>query len=328
MAQTISMKKTHKHYQQRNYSKIILVSIILSVAILLILYPFIANYIFEHRADGIIETVEQTTAKTNQAQFEEELEKAKQYNETLANGHIQLKDPFIEDSLKEDTAEYNSLLNMTEDGVMGFVKIPCINVSVPLYHGTSEDILQIGAGHLQGTSLPIGGMSTHSVITGHTGLSSAKIFTDLTELEQGDIFMLHVMGQKLAYQVDKISVVLPSEMDEIQITPGKDYCTLVTCTPYSVNTHRLLVRGSRIPYPEEAEKPEIFQKTKTESQWMEEYVKSIIISALCFIVLLVILLLWRYYNSNKKKKYNNRNKSRNKSKNKSNVKRKIKPQIK
>ena len=156
---------------------------------------------------------------------------------------------------------------MTDDGVMGFIKIPCIDVSLPIYHGTSEAVLEIGAGHLQGTSLPIGGESTHSVITGHTGLSSAKLFTDLTELEEGDMFFLNVMGEKLAYKIDQITKVLPEEISNLKIENGKDYCTLVTCTPYGVNTHRLLVRGERTDYVEATEDQSNFEVKKTKSQW-------------------------------------------------------------
>lgn len=321
------MKDTKKH-SKHNYGKYILVFFLLCASLVLILYPFISNYIFEHRADGIIETVEQTAANADKNEFTAEIEKAKKYNENLVSGHVQLKDPFVKESLEKDSVEYNSLLKMTDDGVMGFIKIPCINVSIPIYHGTSEEVLQIGVGHLQGTSLPIGGPSTHAVITGHTGLSSAKLFTDLTELEEGDMFFLRVMGENIAYQVDKISVVLPSEMDNIEIEKGKDYCTLVTCTPYSVNTHRLLVRGTRVEYKEAVNKPEVFEKKKIESKWLEEYAKSIIISSLCFIALLVTLLIWRYYSSNKKRRCKKKLKRKKSSKKKSKAKRKIKPKIK
>lgn len=256
---------------------------------------------FEHRADGIIETVKES-GNTNQEQNDKEIEKAIKYNETLVNGNIQLKDPFDEDILSENADEYNSLLNMTDDGVMGFIKIPCIDVSIPIYHGTSEEVLLVGAGHLQGTSLPIGGDSTHSVITGHTGLSSAKLFTDLTELVQGDIFFLYVMGKDIAYEVDDISVIKPTEMDKLRIEKGKDYCTLVTCTPYGVNSHRLLVRGHRIDYKEAVEKPAVFEEKKSHSKWQQEYAKSIIISSTCFIVLLMGLIIWRCYTNEKERK--------------------------
>ena len=191
---------------------------------------------------------------------------------------------------------------MTDDGVMGIIKIPCIDVSLPIYHGTSSDTLEKGVGHLQGTSLPIGGKSTHSVLTGHSGLSRAKLFTDLTAIKEGDLFFIHVAGRRLAYKVDDISVVLPEEMSKLTIEKGKDYCTLVTCTPYGVNTHRLLVRGIRIPYTEQKEIVAKEETSNAHSQWMEEYTKSIIIAAIAFITLLVILIVWRQISSNKKRK--------------------------
>lgn len=287
---------------KKKIGKFILVFIMLCISLGLILYPYISNYLFENRADGIIEIVEKTAEDADKDEYAKEIEAAKKYNESLLNGHIQLKDPFVEEEMEEDSKEYNSLLNMTDDGVMGFIKIPCIDVSLPIYHGTSEETLETGTGHLQGTSLPIGGESTHSVITGHTGLSSAKLFTDLTELEEGDLFFLHVMGEKLAYKVDQITKVLPAELDNLQIVPGKDYCTLVTCTPYGVNTHRLLVRGERTEYVEEKEEEAKTEKKNTSSQWQKEYAKSIILSAGIMVVLLILLLIFRTVTQKRRRK--------------------------
>lgn len=162
----------------------------------------------------------------------------------------------------EETNEYNSILDVTDTGIMGYVVIPKISVKLPIYHGTDEAILQIAIGHIPGTSLPVGGESSHAVISGHRGLPSAKLFTRLDEMVEGDLFELHVLDKVLRYQVDQITVVLPEELEHIEIEEGKDYCTLVTCTPYSVNTHRLLVRGQRVegefapmPVPENTEQP-------------------------------------------------------------------------
>ena len=295
----------------KKIGKFLLVFVVLCISLGLILYPFISNYLFENRADGIIDTVEKTADDADENKYKDEIAAAQKYNETLASGHIVLKDPFVEEELDADEKEYNSLLNMTEGGVMGFIKIPCINVSLPIYHGTSAEILELGAGHLQGTSLPIGGESTHSVITGHTGLSSAKLFTDLTELEDGDMFFLHVMGETLAYQVDQIAVILPEEMDKLTIEPGQDYCTLVTCTPYGVNTHRLLVRGHRTEYTEEKEEEAGTEVKKTQSKWMEEYTKSIIISSSALVVMLIALLVWRHFASKKRRKRRKKKQVRN-----------------
>lgn len=295
----------------KKIGKFLLVFVILCISMGLILYPFISNYLFENRADGIIDTVEKTADDADEEQYKEEIEAAQKYNAELATGHVVLKDPFVEEKLDEDAKEYNSLLNMADGGVMGFIKIPCIDVSLPIYHGTSAEILELGAGHLQGTSLPIGGESTHSVITGHTGLSSAKLFTDLTELEEGDMFFLHVMGEKLAYKVDQISVILPEEMDKLTIENGKDYCTLVTCTPYGVNTHRLLVRGERTEYTEDKEEEAGTEVKKTQSKWMEEYTKSIVISSSVLAVMLIVLLIWRRFAGRRRRKRRKKKQTRN-----------------
>lgn len=295
----------------KKIGKFLLVLVVLGISMGLILYPFVSNYLFENRADGIIDTVEKTADDADEEQYKEEIEAAQKYNAELATGHVVLKDPFVEEKLDEDAKEYNSLLNMADGGVMGFIKIPCINVSLPIYHGTSAEILELGAGHLQGTSLPIGGESTHSVITGHTGLSSAKLFTDLTELEEGDMFFLHVMGEKLAYKVDQISVILPEEMDKLTIENGKDYCTLVTCTPYGVNTHRLLVSGERTEYTEDKEEEAGTEVKKTQSKWMEEYTKSIIISSSVLAVMLIVLLIWRHFAGRRRRKRRKKKQTRN-----------------
>lgn len=301
-------KQTNKKKRRERppIKKFIAMFFIICVSLGLILYPFISNYIFEHQASGIVNSVEKsiddTASDSKQKEYKNEIKAAQKYNADIANGHIQLKDPFDEKSLEEDEKEYDSLLNMTKDGVMGVIKIPCINVSLPIYHGTSESTLEKGVGHLQGTSLPVGGKSTHTVLTGHTGLSRAKLFTDLTELKEGDMFFLYVMGKTMTYKVDKISVVLPSEMNSLTVEPGKDFCTLVTCTPYGVNSHRLLVRGIRTRYVSEADNPEIYEQRKVKSQWQEEYAKSIVISSITFIILLVILIIWREVPHNKKRK--------------------------
>ena len=146
--------------------------------------------------------------------------------------------------------EYNSVLDVTGTGIMGYVDIPKINVSLPIYHGTDESVLQIAIGHLAGSSLPVGGEGSHCVISGHRGLPSARLFTDIDQLQEGDRFMLQVLGETLTYEVDQIRTVLPDELDDLQREEGQDYCTLVTCTPYGVNTHRLLVRGHRVPNTE------------------------------------------------------------------------------
>ena len=219
----------------------------------LIGYPFLANYLFEHRTATVADQVEQTGEDLTDARREEELSRAQEYNQTLASGHVVLTDPFKQIQEQMVMEPYDTLLDLSGDGSMGTVEIPKISVTLPIYHGTSEEVLEKGAGHLAGSSLPVGGTSTHSVLTGHTGLSSARLFTDLTELEVGDVFFLHVLGETLPYEVDQVKVVLPENLSDLSIIPGEDHCTLLTCTPYGVNTHRLLVRGERVPYNGEEE---------------------------------------------------------------------------
>lgn len=288
--------------KKRDIGKKLLVFLLFGIALMLMMYPFIANYLFEHKTDSVVDSVQQTAEKLDDSEQKAEIEKAMRYNESLANGHVVLTDPFKEEKTEEDTAEYESLLNLTNDGVMGTVEIPLINVSLPIYHGTSDAILKKGAGHLQGTSLPVGGASTHTVITGHTGLSNAKLFTDLTELDKGDIFFLEVMGEKLAYQVDQIKVVLPTEMDDLKIVPGEDYCTLLTCTPYGVNTHRLLVRGKRTDYQEVVDAAKSEKPKKAESKWMSEYKRALAISVAFFVASLPFIFGIRYVREYRRKR--------------------------
>lgn len=264
----------------------------MSISLGLIGYPYLANYLFENRTDGTVNTVEKTMDEQPDTKKEQALADAEAYNKQFADGHVQLRDPFVAEE-NDDTGEYNSLLNLNNNGVMGVIKIPCIDVSLPIYHGTSESVLDKGVGHLEGSSLPIGGESTHSVLTGHTGLSSAKLFTDLTNMEKGDIFFIDVLGKRLAYEVDQIKAVLPSESDDLRVVPGKDYCTLVTCTPYGINSHRLLVRGHRTDYEEAVSNPDVFIAKATESNWMAEYTKAIAIGLCAFLGMMLVIVIIR-----------------------------------
>ena len=279
--------------RKQGIKKILLVVLLFLFSFALILYPFIANYVFENRTDSLVHAVEESAEQIDDSMRQSQLELAGEYNEILASGRVQLQDPFVEDAATDTVNDYESLLCMTEDGVMGFVEIPSINVSLPIYHGTAEQTLEVGAGHLEGSSLPIGGMSTHSVITGHTGLSNAKLFTDLVALEESDIFYLHIYGEKLVYEVDQIKTVLPYELEDLAIIPGKDYCTLVTCTPYGVNTHRLLVRGQRTIDAEDIEEEEVFRAKAVESKWMQEYKRDLCISFALFGAAMILFMIVR-----------------------------------
>lgn len=210
-----------------------------------LLYPTISDYLSRIHSSQVIQSYEKSVIGLDQETKDTMLKDAQTYNSSLI-GKEELYDPFM--SIEKVDKYYMSLLNSNGDGVMGYIQIPRIDVKLPIYHTTSEKVLQKGVGHLQGTSLPIGGKSTHAALSGHRGLPSSNLFTDLDLLEIGDIFYMEVLGNTSAYKIDQIKTVLPTETKDLEIVDGKDYVTLITCTPYSVNTHRLLVRGTRIDY--------------------------------------------------------------------------------
>lgn len=219
----------------------------------LLLYPFIANEWNTYRQERLISSYETVIADKEEAgeiDYGTERETAAAYNEELVPSV--LPDSFaVAAAADEPDPEYMAALNIAGDGVMGSVEIPKIDISLPICHTTTEEVLEQAAGHLEGSSLPIGGESTHTVITAHRGLPSAALFTDLDRLEEGDHFLIHVLDETLCYEVDKILTVEPDETDVLAVEEGEDLATLVTCTPYGVNTHRLMVRGHRVPYVEE-----------------------------------------------------------------------------
>ena len=224
----------------------ILLILLMFVGFGLVLYPSISNYWTESHAARVIASY--TEAETNLAndEYDAMWEAAEAYNRnpvTLTENHQM-------DADRENL--YNSLLNLLGDGEMGYIEIPSLKVSLPIYHGTSDSVLSVAVGHLDWSSLPVGGESTHCVLSGHRGLPSAKLFTDLDAMKEGDLFQLHILGKVLTYETDQILIVEPSDTSALQIEEGKDYCTLLTCTPYGINTHRLLVRGHRIENPDDA----------------------------------------------------------------------------
>ncbi len=224
---------------KKKFSNLILVLIFLT-GVSLLVYPTFSDWWNSlHQSRAIAAYVDQVNT-LDDAQYETMLEQADAYNQTLIGKEDRYN---LSDSELET---YNSLLDVTGTGIMGYVVIPKINVRLPIYHGTDPAVLEIAIGHIAGSSLPVGGESTHCVLSGHRGLPSAKLFTDIDQLKEGDQFMLEVLGDTLTYEVDQIKVVLPDELEDIEIEEGKDLCTLVTCTPYGVNTHRLLVRGHRV----------------------------------------------------------------------------------
>ena len=215
------------------------------------LYPSISNYFAEKNHVEAIRNYDKMVVNIGEDSIKEEKEKAQTYNENLSGDPVH--DPFVFGSGYALPENYKEVLNISGDGIMGYIQIPKISVDLPIYHGTSEEVLEKGVGHIQNTSVPIGGNSTHSVLTGHTGLPNAELFTRLDELVEGDIFYIHVLNEILTYKVYEIKVVLPDNIDELRITSGEDLVTLVTCTPYGVNSHRLLVKAERVEYEDYTE---------------------------------------------------------------------------
>ncbi len=229
----------------------ILVAVIFLAGLSLLLYPFVANEWNTYRQERLISSYDEVVSEKTAAgaiDYEGEWLKAQQYNEELLPSI--LPDSFAVAEASEEDEEYMSALNLAGDGIMGTVEIPKIGITLPIYHTTDEDVLEKAAGHLEGSSLPVGGESTHAVISAHRGLPSASLFTDLDLLEEGDHFLIHVLDETLCYEVDQILTVEPDETEALQVEDGEDLVTLLTCTPYGVNTQRLLVRGHRVPYEE------------------------------------------------------------------------------
>lgn len=236
------MKKRKKN---RALGTVLLVLALLA-GLVLLLYPTVSNtWNALHQARAISDYVEKTESLTEE-EFAEYWEAAREYNARIP----ERSNVFRPDAGEEQA--YAGLLNIGGDGVMGYLEIPSIEVTLPLCHGTGDSVLQHSAGHLEWTSLPVGGEGTHCVISGHRGLPSARLFTDLDEMETGDVFVLRILDDVLTYEVDRILIVEPDDSEPLKIVPGEDYCTLLTCTPYGINTHRLLVRGHRIANREEA----------------------------------------------------------------------------
>ena len=217
-----------------------LLILILLVGAGIMAYPTVSDWWNSFHASRAIASYSSTVENTDSEKLNAMLEAARAYNRTL----LTKENPYVMSD--EDLEEYNSLLDLSGTGIMGYITIKSIGVYIPIYHGTEESVLQIAVGHLDWTSLPVGGESTHTVLSGHRGLPSAKLFTDLDQIKEGDQFSITVLNQMISYEVDQIRIVEPGDISELSIVPGQDYCTLVTCTPYGINTHRMLVRGHRV----------------------------------------------------------------------------------
>ena len=263
-----------------NFTTLLLILVLLA-GLSLLLYPSVSDYWNSFHQTRAIATYAEEVANLNQDQYDEIWAAAESYNASLTD---RVNAYLLSDAQKE---EYQQLLNVSGLGVMGYIEIPSIDCSLPIYHGTEESVLQIAVGHLEWSSLPVGGESTHCVLSGHRGLPSAKLFTNLDKLQTGDIFMLRVLDNVLTYEVDQILIVEPQEAGALRIEEGKDYCTLVTCTPYGINTHRLLVRGHRIDNIEEAKTVRV----TADAIQIEPLLVAPVVAIPILLLLLILLLL-------------------------------------
>ena len=225
--------------------------LIILVGVGILVYPSVSEYLFEKNSSVAVSTYDDSIRRMEQAHMDELRSQAQAYNQRLAENNGYSKPALDEYNNPITPEDYWDILDVDGNGMMGYITIPRIHVTIPMYHGTEEEVLQVAIGHLQNTSLPVGGESTHAVLSGHRGLPSKALFTDLDQVQIGDVFYLTVLNETIYYQVDQILTVLPNETDALAITKGEDHVTLVTCTPYGVNSHRLLVRGTRMDYTPE-----------------------------------------------------------------------------
>lgn len=263
--------------------KTVLLVLVFVIGLSLLLYPLLSDYWNSFHQSKAILTYTQSVENLDKEKYDEILKAAHSFNSLLPEYAKDFK------LTPEETEQYNSLLNLSGDGVMGYVEIPVIGCTMPIYHGTDDTVLQVAAGHMPWSSLPVGGEGTHCVISGHRGLPSAKLFSELDRLIEGDKFMLRVLDEVLTYEVDQILIVEPRETDALLLTPGKDYCTLVTCTPYGVNSHRLLVRGHRVPNEEEAKKVTI----TADANQLNSLLVALCIAVPAIIIVFIIMMLPR-----------------------------------
>lgn len=263
----------------KKYTSTIIMILCFIIGLSALLYPTVSSYINEKNASHVIADYHAAYESTSKQDRLRMIEAANSYNRELAS----TEDAFI---FPDRVEGYDDLLDITGTGIMGYISIDRIKAELPIYHGVDDSVLQIGVGHLEGTSLPVGGKGTHSVLLGHRGLPSAKLFTDLDEVEIGDVFRISIFDQTMTYQVDQIKVVEPTESDDLQVVPDEDYCTLVTCTPYGINTHRILVRGFRVST--EYEKPGIY--VENEAFHIDEFIVMQVL-LIPFLILTVVILI-------------------------------------
>ena len=265
---------------KKHLSSILLVVIILA-GLSLLLYPSFSNYWNERHQSVAIQSYGEQVAQMDNSAAQQLLQQARAYNRTL----LDRENRFVLSDA--ETAQYEGLLDVTGTGIMGYVEIPSLDCMLPIYHGTDEAVLQIAVGHIAGSSLPVGGEGTHCVISGHRGLPSAKLFTNLDQLAEGDVFRLHVLDEILSYEVDQILTVEPHDVAALEIDPEQDLCTLVTCTPYGINSHRLLVRGHRVETVEERAPVRV----SSDAAYLNRNAVALCLAAPVLVVLLLVAIL-------------------------------------
>lgn len=272
---------------------ILICAVCMILALVITMYPLISNVAGE-KYRSIVETrYDKAVEKLNTMELIAEKEEAVLYNKTLQSG---TENAFSREALAQAEQSYSRLLNVRGDGIMGYIQIPKIGVELPIYHGTAEETLDKGVGHLLGTSLPVGGIGTHCVLTGHSGLAGTRMFSDLNQLNKGDVFYVRVLDETHAYMIMDISTVLPEDTSQLEIDPQRESVTLVTCTPFGVNTHRLLVRGERIEVgmaERMVENAEV-QEEPAKSTWTQEYLKGVGLGCLGIILVSALVLTLRF----------------------------------
>ncbi len=273
--------------------KILIFAVCIVLALGITLYPLISNVVGEKYRSIVESRYDKAVEKLNIMELIAEKEEAVLYNRTLQGG---TENAFSREALAEAEESYGRLLNVRGDGIMGYIQIPKIGVELPIYHGTDEETLDKGVGHLLGTSLPVGGIGTHCVLTGHSGLAGTRMFSDLDQLNKGDVFYVRVLDETHAYMIMDISTVLPEDTSQLEIDPQRESVTLVTCTPFGVNTHRLLVRGERIEVgmaERVVENAEV-QEEPAKSTWTQEYLKGVGLGCLGIILVTALVLTLRF----------------------------------
>lgn len=271
----------------KKHGATVLLVLLLAAGLSLLLYPSVSDYWNSLHASRAVTGYAQDVQSLTDDAYDAMLQAARDYNQSLAARETSY---FLSE---RQQAEYDNLLDVGGTGIMGYIEIPAINVSLPIYHGTDDNVLQIAAGHISWTSLPVGGESSHCVLSGHRGLPSAKLFTNLDQLVEGDTFTIRVLDEVLTYEVDQILIVEPEDVSALEIIPGRDLCTLVTCTPYGINTHRLLVRGHRVTAPENLKRIRVAADATR--------IEPILIAPLLAVPLLLLLLIGLLVSGRKRK---------------------------